>query len=134
MTAVAGKSKEEFSPEPLTYDEMRPGCYDPIARLEDMDHSGVLASLCFPTLPRFCGQLFYEADDREFGFVCLQTYNDWIIDEWCGAAPGRYIPLDADPDLGPAARGQGDGALRGEGCDRVLLLGEPGATRAGFNA
>ena len=25
--------------------------------------------------------------------MCLQAYNDWMIDEWCGAAPGRYIPL-----------------------------------------
>ena len=97
LSAVAGKSKEEFSPEALRYDEMRPGCYDPIARLEDMDRSGVLASLCFPTLPRFCGQLFYEAGDREFGFVCLQTYNDWVIDEWSQAAPGRYIPLTLIP-------------------------------------
>jgi len=56
---------------------MRPGCYDAKARLEDMDRSGVLASLCFPTLPRFCGQLFMEASDREFGFHCLQIYNDW---------------------------------------------------------
>jgi predicted TIM-barrel fold metal-dependent hydrolase len=97
LSAVAGKAKEEFSPEALRYDEMRPGCYDPIARLEDMDRSGVLASLCFPTLPRFCGQLFYEAADREFGFVCLQTYNDWVIDEWSQAAPGRYIPLTLIP-------------------------------------
>jgi predicted TIM-barrel fold metal-dependent hydrolase len=101
LSAVAGKSKEEFSPEPLTYDEMRPGCYDPVARLEDMDQAGVLASLCFPTLPRFCGQLFYEADDREFGFVCLQAYNDWMIDEWCGAAPGRYLPLTLIPIWDP---------------------------------
>jgi len=28
LSAVAGKSKEEFSPEPLPYSEMRPGCYD----------------------------------------------------------------------------------------------------------
>ena len=50
LSAVAGKSKEEFSPEPLPYSEMRPGCYDPVARLEDMDRAGVLASLCFPTI------------------------------------------------------------------------------------
>ena len=93
LSAVAGKSKEEFSPEPLPYSEMRPGCYDAAARLADMDRAGILASLCFPTLPRFCGQLFAEATDREFGFVCLQAYNDWLIEEWCGTAPGRYIPL-----------------------------------------
>jgi len=93
LSAVAGKSKEEFSPEPLPYSEMRPGCYDPKERLADMDRAGILASLCFPTVTRFAGQLFYEATDREFGLVCLKAYNDWMIEEWCGAAPGRYIPL-----------------------------------------
>jgi predicted TIM-barrel fold metal-dependent hydrolase len=102
LSAVVGKAKEEFSPEPLNYDEMRPGCYDPVARLDDMDRSGILASLCFPTLPRFCGQLFYEAKDREFGFTCLQAYNDWHLEDWCGAAPGRYIPLMLIPIWDPA--------------------------------
>ncbi len=101
LSAVAGKSKEEFSPEPLPYREMRPGCYDPKARIDDMDRAGVLASLCFPTLPRFCGQLFMDASDREFGFVCLQAYNDWMIEEWCGSAPGRYIPLVLIPMWDP---------------------------------
>ena len=40
LSAVAGKSKEEFSPEPLPYSEMRPGCYDAKARIEDMDRAG----------------------------------------------------------------------------------------------
>ncbi len=93
LSAVAGKSKEEFSPEPVTYAEMRPGCYDSKARLEDMDRAGILASLCFPSVTRFCGQLFYEASDRDFGFTCLKIYNDWVIEEWAGSAPGRYIPL-----------------------------------------
>lgn len=101
LSAVAGKSKEEFSPEPVTYAEMRPGCYDAKARIEDMDRAGILASLCFPTLPRFCGQLFMETSDREFGFVCLQAYNDWMIEEWCGAAPGRFIPLILIPMWDP---------------------------------
>ena len=102
LSAVVGKSKEEFSPEPLPYSEMRPGCYDSVARLEDMDRAGVLASLCFPTITRFCGQLFLEASDREFGFVCLQAYNDWMIEEWCASAPGRYIPLVLIPMWDPS--------------------------------
>ncbi len=72
-SAVVGKSKEEFSPEPLKYSEMRRGCTDSKARLEDMDQSVCCALLSFPTLPRFCGQLFAEAGDREFGFQCLHT-------------------------------------------------------------
>lgn len=93
LSAVVGKAKEEFSPEPVPYSEMAPGCYDAAARVEDMNRAGVLASLCFPSVTRFCGQLFYEAEDRAFGFTCLQAYNDWMIDEWCASAPGRYIPL-----------------------------------------
>src|SRR4051812_17807913 len=76
LNGVAGKSREEFTPEPVGYSDMRPGCYDSKARLEDMDRAGILASLCFPSVTRFCGQLFLEASDRSFGFVCLQAYND----------------------------------------------------------
>ncbi|MFD6897191.1 amidohydrolase family protein [Rhodococcus sp. NPDC060086] len=102
LSAVAGKSKEEFSPEPLNYDEMRPGCYDPLARVEDMNQAGILASLSFPTVTRFCGQMFMEASDREFGFTCLQAYNDWHLEDWAGAAPGRFIPLILIPLWDPA--------------------------------
>jgi predicted TIM-barrel fold metal-dependent hydrolase len=93
LAAVAGKRREEFSFEPVTYAEMRPGCYDSVARLDDMNSAGILASLCFPSFPRFCGQIFYEANDRDLAFLCVQAYNNWMIEEWCGSAPGRFIPL-----------------------------------------
>ncbi|MEM7140670.1 MAG: amidohydrolase family protein [Actinomycetota bacterium] len=103
LSAVAGKTKEEFSPEPITYAEMRPGCYDSVERIADMDQAGILASLCFPTITRFCGQLFMEASDREFAMTCLKIYNDFIVEEWCGNAPGRYIPLMLIPMWDPQA-------------------------------
>ncbi len=106
LSAVVGKSKEEFSPEPVPYSEMAPGCYDAKARAKDMDRAGILASLCFPSVTRFCGQIFYEAEDREFGFTCLQAYNDWMIEEWCGAVPGRYIPLILIPLWDPQLAAQ----------------------------
>jgi predicted TIM-barrel fold metal-dependent hydrolase len=93
LWAAAGKSVEEFSPSPISYEEMRPGCYDSVARLEDMNIDGVLASLCFPSFPRFCGQTFYEGKNRELALKCVRAYNDWMLDEWCGSAPGRYIPM-----------------------------------------
>ncbi len=92
LAAAAGKNKEDFSPAPMTYEEMRPGCYDAKARLDDMDRDGVLASLCFPSFPRFCGQTFYEASDRDLGLLCVRAYNDWMIDEWSATVPGRFIP------------------------------------------
>ena len=71
--------------------------------LADMDRAGILASLCFPSFPRFCGQIFWEAKDKELALLCVQAYNDWMIDEWCGTAPGRFIPLVIIPLWDPAA-------------------------------
>jgi len=76
---------------------MRPGCYEPKARLEDMDINHVEASLCFPSFPRFCGQTFTEAKDRDLGLACLKAYNDWMVEEWCGDSGGRLIPLTIIP-------------------------------------
>jgi predicted TIM-barrel fold metal-dependent hydrolase len=85
----------------VTYDEMRPGCYDPKARAADLALAGVDGSLPFPTFPRFCGQTFMEANDKELGLACIQAYNDWMIDEWCGDSDGVNIPLCLIPMWDP---------------------------------
>lgn len=91
--AAVGFDRDDMTMSPITYDEMRDGCYDPAARLADMDVNHVEASLCFPTFPRFCGQTFTEAKDRELGEACVYAYNDWMVDEWCGDSGGRLVPL-----------------------------------------
>jgi predicted TIM-barrel fold metal-dependent hydrolase len=96
--AAVGFSRDEMTASPITYDEMRPGCYDPKARVEDMEMNWVDGSLCFPTFPRFCGQTFTEATaDRELGLACVQAYNDWMVEEWCGDSGGVLIPLTLIP-------------------------------------
>lgn len=95
--AAVGFDRDDMGLVPITYDEMRPGCYEPKARLDDMDLNHVEASLAFPTFPRFCGQAFTEADDREVGEACIYAYNDWMVDEWCADSGGRLIPLTIVP-------------------------------------
>ena len=34
--------------DPARFDQMRPGCFDITARVNDMDPNGVWAALCFP--------------------------------------------------------------------------------------
>ena len=84
---------------PVTFDEIRPGCWIQKDRLEDMTANHVEASICFPnTLPRFCGQAFLEREDKELALLCVQAYNDWMIEEWCGGdGRGRLIPLGMVP-------------------------------------
>jgi len=82
---------------PVTYDGMRPGCYDRDARKKDFELNWVDGSLPFPTFPRFCGQTFLEADDKDLALACVRAYNDWMIEEWCEPSDGLNIPLGIMP-------------------------------------
>jgi predicted TIM-barrel fold metal-dependent hydrolase len=95
---------EELDVTPVTYDEIRPGCWIQSERLADMEANHVDASICFPnTLPRFAGQTFAERADKDLALLCVQAYNDWMIDEWCaGEGKGRLIPLTIVPLWDPS--------------------------------
>ncbi len=95
--AAVGFDRDDMTMTPITYDEMRPGCYEPKARVDDMELNWVEASLSFPRFPRFCGQTFMEAKDRELAEACVYAYNDWMVEEWCGDSGGRLIPLPIIP-------------------------------------
>jgi predicted TIM-barrel fold metal-dependent hydrolase len=92
LNAVSGRPPEEYGMEPTSFDEIRPGCWNIDERVKDMDANGVLGSMCFPSFPQFCGQLFARTEDKDVALAMLQAYNDWHIDEWCGTHPGRFIP------------------------------------------
>ncbi len=116
---------------PERYEDLRPGCYQPAERVRDLDLAGIDASLCFPAFPRFCGQEFTEATDRELGLACVRAYNDWMIDEWCGAVPGRLIPLvimplwDADLAVAEVERCAAKGARAVTFSENPAALGLP---------
>jgi len=97
MSAAVGLGELRWGT--VIYDEMRPGARFQRERLLDMDANHVDVSLCFPnTLPRFCGQTFAEREDKELALLCVQAYNDWIIDEWCaGDGYGRLVPITMVP-------------------------------------
>ena len=92
LNAVAGRPKEEYGLEPQGLDEIRPGCYNVDERVKDMNAGGILGSICFPSFPGFAGRLF-ATEDEAFSLALVQAYNDWHIDEWCGAYPARFIPM-----------------------------------------
>jgi predicted TIM-barrel fold metal-dependent hydrolase len=97
LNAVAGRPRSEYGMEPTSFDEMRKGCWDINARVDDMNANGVLGSLCFPSFPHFAGELFFKVDDKELALATVRAYNDWHVHEWCGTHPGRFIPLGILP-------------------------------------
>jgi predicted TIM-barrel fold metal-dependent hydrolase len=97
----AGKGDDFHS---RSYADMIEACYDVHARVKAMDEDGVTAGLNFPTFPRFAGTGFLEAQDKELASLIVEAYNDWMIDEWAGSYPDRFIPMIItqlwDPALG----------------------------------
>ena len=73
----------------------RPGGYDPVARLVDMDDEGIDVAVLYPT-----AMLTWIEEPDIFGAAC-RAYNNWLHD-YCAAAPtgstaSALVPLQ-DPD------------------------------------
>src|SRR5207342_3050515 len=49
--AVVGRPRSEYGMEPDEFEQMRPGTYDPKARIDDMNANGQLGAINFPTMP-----------------------------------------------------------------------------------
>ena len=59
LNAVVGRSRDDSPMEPVRFDQMRPGCFDPAARVADMDLAGIWASVNFPSqITGFCGTVY----------------------------------------------------------------------------
>ena len=64
LNAVVGRSKDDSPMEPVRFDQIRKGCWDPDARLADMDLAGIWASVNFPSqITGFCGTVYSQCSD-----------------------------------------------------------------------
>ena len=111
------RTRPGFDDEPqgvARFSEMRPGCYDPVARLADMDLDGVWAQVCFPDFARFAGHRFLGSADARAGHR-VHAGLQRLRRSTSGAPPTRT----ADPAGRPAPvgrrRGGGRGAAHGGG-------------------
>jgi predicted TIM-barrel fold metal-dependent hydrolase len=125
VMACAGFPPESLTLQPLPFAEMRRGCFDRDARLADMDVDRTERSLCFPTFPRFAGQLFLEASDKTVALESVRAYNDWMIDEWCGPSHGRLIPLCLVPLWDPVLAAAEVRRNAARGCHAVAFTELP---------
>jgi predicted TIM-barrel fold metal-dependent hydrolase len=100
LDAAAGRKPEDFKPSGMTYKEMRPGSYDPAARLADMDVDGVDAEVLY-----FGGPVTQLNVDQELRLWIVRAYNDWMV-ELSRAAPSRLIGLGHVPliEIGDALK------------------------------
>lgn len=125
LNAVAGRPPDEYGAEPTKLSEIRDGCYNIHERIRDMNANGVAAAMNFPSFPQFCGQYFARAQDKDLGLAVQRAYNDWHIDEWCGAYPGRMIPLALAPIWDPQLMADEVRRVAKKGCHAVSFSENP---------
>jgi len=129
LNAVAGKPPEMYNVNPQRYEEMRPGCYQAAERVRDMSAGGQLAGLNFPNWTGFSGQVLNQGPDADLNDVMIKAYNDWHVDEWCGAYPDRFIPCGILPMFDVERAAIEVRRLAAMGCHAVTFSENPAALR-----
>ncbi|MGH9026203.1 MAG: amidohydrolase family protein [Acidimicrobiia bacterium] len=76
----------------LKYTEIRPGAFDPAARLRDLDTERIDQTVLYPTLMLGIASV----PDLEFAIAQCQAYNDWLSD-FCASAPDRFFGIAIIP-------------------------------------
>ena len=119
---VVGRDKEKGrSFEALyewTIDKIHEAAYDPVARLEIMDETGIWAQIIFPNVVGLGGQALAQAvDDPALRELCVEIFNDARA-ELQAESNNRLLPMaimpawDIDACVREARRAKGLG-LRG---------------------
>src|SRR5206468_990446 len=88
LTFMGGRDYKDFQPR-VAYKEMRPGSWDPKARLADMDQDGIWVDVLYGG-----GPMSYS--DPELRHWCIGHYNDWLF-ELERASGGRLVGVPVLP-------------------------------------
>jgi len=78
------------------FSDVRPGAWDPPARLADQDLDNLGAEVVYPGI----GLGFFALADPEFQRAVFHAYNEWLI-EFCSTAPLRLLGAGILPVKGP---------------------------------
>ena len=73
----------------LHWKDIPPGTYDGEAHIADMALDGIDAAVLYPDFMR----KVYEWPDREVELACIRAYNDWLLDDFCGAGREHLVGM-----------------------------------------
>jgi predicted TIM-barrel fold metal-dependent hydrolase len=95
LEAVAGRPDQhgDYKPTGMTWEEILPGNYDGAAHLADMDRDGIDGAVVYPTV----AMAAYSIPDPALRLALLQTYNDWLLDDFESTDRSRLVGLCALP-------------------------------------
>jgi predicted TIM-barrel fold metal-dependent hydrolase len=80
----------------LDVTELHAASWDPQARLELMDRTGIYAQVCYPQLSGFGNQNFVGVTDADLRWLCSSIYNEAMA-EVQESTGGRVLPMATVP-------------------------------------
>jgi predicted TIM-barrel fold metal-dependent hydrolase len=101
LVTTPGRRYEDIKWTGYTYDTIRSSCFEPKARLEDMDFDGIDATFLYPSQRTM--YTFMGTEDRDYHHAGVRAYNDWLAQEFCAVDPQRLFGLAQMPNLGVEA-------------------------------
>ena len=81
-----------------TFEDVRPGAYDPKLFVKESEEDGVAGSVLYPTE----GLVLFSVPDSALCSACMRAYNDYIAD-FCGDDPLRLKGPPSWPGAGSSA-------------------------------
>lgn len=82
----------------LSWEDLRPGSFEPHARIKDMDLDGIDVSMLYPSL----GLAYGGLPDPQLATAACRAYNNWMAD-FCRAYPDRLFNMAPVPMIDVAA-------------------------------
>lgn len=86
LLAGCARGDEEVRLEGRWEEDVFPGGYDPVKRLDDLETDGIDAEILFPTI----AMQFYPIEDIDFQWSLFRAYNDWLAEEMVAPYPERF--------------------------------------------
>ncbi|MBI3247125.1 MAG: amidohydrolase [Deltaproteobacteria bacterium] len=120
MCVPGGLSNPERARQ-ISWDDLRPGSFDPHERIKDMDDEGIDVSILYGSI----GLAYGGLRDPELAAACCRAYNNWMTD-FCKPYPDRLYNVAPVPLIDvPAAIAEMGRVVKDHGVKSVAIRPNP---------
>ncbi len=128
IVAAAGIPPEKMRLCGVPFEELHKGGWDGKARIADQDKDGVIGEIIYPSV----GMMLCNHPDPDYKQACFESYNGWLAEEFCAAAPDRLFGLGQTAVRSVAEAVRDLEKMKALGFKGVMLPGSP-ATEFGWH-
>ncbi len=120
LAGAAGRHPASLRETGTPFEAIRPGAWQPAARVQDQETDGITAEILYPTI----GLFLLNHANREFVAAAMRAFNTWLTD-FCAYAPQRLVGCGVSAVMSPRDAVDDLTWMRDNGLRGALLPLEP---------